>query len=58
MDGERRPSSFPFCSARCRDRDFGTWIAGGYAVAGLELGAEPAAGEDQPLGRRFDRDRP
>jgi endogenous inhibitor of DNA gyrase (YacG/DUF329 family) len=23
---------FPFCSARCRDRDLGQWLNGSYAV--------------------------
>jgi endogenous inhibitor of DNA gyrase (YacG/DUF329 family) len=51
---DRRPVTFPFCSPRCRDRDLGAWMSGGYAVAGEEL-----AGEDGYSGERMsDRDRP
>lgn len=24
----------PFCSKRCADADLGTWLTGGYAIAG------------------------
>jgi endogenous inhibitor of DNA gyrase (YacG/DUF329 family) len=46
---QRRPASFPFCSPRCRDRDFGRWIDGAYTVAG-----EPAttSEDDAPADRR------
>ncbi|MBA3707963.1 MAG: DNA gyrase inhibitor YacG [Planctomycetes bacterium] len=30
--------AFPFCSSRCRLRDFGRWIDGGFVVPGSELG--------------------
>jgi uncharacterized protein len=29
-----RPTSFPFCSERCRNRDLGAWFTGRYAIAG------------------------
>lgn len=35
--GTERPREFPFCSARCRDRDLGAWFAGRYTIAGAEL---------------------
>lgn len=36
-----RPASFPFCCTRCRDRDFGRWIDGGYVVAGPSVDELP-----------------
>ena len=36
----RKPEGFPFCSSRCRDRDFGRWIDGGYTIAGRTLSSE------------------
>jgi endogenous inhibitor of DNA gyrase (YacG/DUF329 family) len=42
---ERRPASFPFCSARCRDRDFGKWIDGEYAIAGERVADDDAERE-------------
>lgn len=35
--GDDRPREFPFCSARCRDRDLGAWFAGRYTIAGSDL---------------------
>ena len=37
ISGDARPTSFPFCSPRCRDRDFGAWLNGRFVVAGREL---------------------
>jgi uncharacterized protein len=48
-----RTPTFPFCSARCRDRDFGAWMNGEFTVAGEELGHDPGGDE-----RWGDRDRP
>jgi endogenous inhibitor of DNA gyrase (YacG/DUF329 family) len=39
---KERPASFPFCSSRCRDRDFGRWANGEYAVAA----EAPSAGDE------------
>jgi endogenous inhibitor of DNA gyrase (YacG/DUF329 family) len=39
---QERPASFPFCSARCRDRDFGRWANGDYVVA-----SDPAAADTE-----------
>ena len=39
----RRPGEAayrPFCSRRCRDRDFGRWIEGFYTVAGQTLSVD------------------
>lgn len=47
-----RPATFPFCAARCRDRDFGRWLDGAYAVSGESLGEDPEAAPDQDRDRR------
>jgi endogenous inhibitor of DNA gyrase (YacG/DUF329 family) len=52
---ERRPASFPFCTARCRDRDFGRWIDGAYAVAG-EAGPEDQDEAESPARQGADGD--
>jgi hypothetical protein len=54
MERDLRPPTFPFCSARCRDRDFGAWISGSYAVAGEVPGVDSEPGR----GRALDRDQP
>ncbi len=48
------PSSFPFCSPRCRNRDLGAWMAGRYAVAGDEVGVL----DSEQSERLADRDHP
>jgi endogenous inhibitor of DNA gyrase (YacG/DUF329 family) len=44
ISADARPSSFPFCSTRCRHRDFGRWVDGAYVVAGEPVTAERLAG--------------
>jgi endogenous inhibitor of DNA gyrase (YacG/DUF329 family) len=37
-----RPTTFPFCSIRCRQRDLGAWFNDHYVVPGDDLSAEVA----------------
>ena len=50
------PSSFPFCSPRCRDRDLGAWFSGTYAVPGTDL--TTLTEEDEAFRNRVDHERP
>ncbi|MGI9418982.1 MAG: DNA gyrase inhibitor YacG [Geminicoccaceae bacterium] len=39
--GKPRDLNFrPFCSARCRDLDFGKWLNGSYAIPAVEADEE------------------
>ncbi|MBA2482723.1 MAG: DNA gyrase inhibitor YacG [Planctomycetes bacterium] len=40
--------TFPFCSSRCRLRDFGRWADGRYVVAGptVDIAESAASGAD------------
>ena len=45
----KRPSSFPFCSDRCRMVDLGAWADGSYVVQGRQLMMDPSEGFEDPL---------
>jgi uncharacterized protein len=46
----------PFCSARCRAADLGTWLDGGYRIATplaeLEDGSDGSDGSEESDGER------
>lgn len=46
----RDPRYRPFCSARCRDRDFLGWLDGRYAIPAQESEAEDDGDEPGPAG--------
>ena len=50
---DRRPTSFPFCSARCRTTDLGAWAAGKHVVAGTPLSLD---GYDSDLDHLLEAD--
>jgi endogenous inhibitor of DNA gyrase (YacG/DUF329 family) len=50
VEPESRPAAFPFCSERCRLRDFGRWMDGSHAIPGKELSFDPYAAEDDLAG--------
>jgi len=40
------PSPVPFCSARCRAADLGSWLSGNYRIVTPASADEMAAGPD------------
>ena len=46
---EERPSSFPFCSQRCRNIDLGAWADGAYSVPGRSVAVDMSELDDDPL---------
>lgn len=45
----RKASSFPFCSARCRQIDLGKWLLEEYRVPAEETPTDDVQGGAQPL---------
>jgi endogenous inhibitor of DNA gyrase (YacG/DUF329 family) len=42
---DERPTTFPFCSARCRTIDLAAWATGSYVVPGKPVG-DPGQQDD------------
>ena len=42
----QRPTTFPFCSSRCRLLDLGAWADGRHVIPGRSLGSLPDADQE------------
>ena len=47
LPAQAQAAFFPFCSQRCRDRDLGAWLSGGYTIA-QELESPALEDTDRP----------
>lgn len=47
VSADQRPAAFPFCSARCRDRDIAAWADGAYVVQGRSLALDEDMADDE-----------
>lgn len=46
LSSSQLPSHFPFCNARCKAADLGSWLDGKYVVASPAFVDEPDNQED------------